>query len=97
MCVAKLDQVAVVDYDLVSFILTCFEEFRQGEPLACHFVSVVGVYELIVVDTVRGVSLHSLDGGFTAVESDDVVDERLTGLGQRERFRWGGGVVLRFG
>ena len=42
-------------------------------------VPVIGVHKLVVVDAVWGVALHTLDGGLAGVESDDIVDECLSG------------------
>jgi hypothetical protein len=59
------------DY-LVGFVDGGVEEFGEGEPLACHFVAVVGVDELVVVDAVGCVAFYTFDGGLAGVEGDDL-------------------------
>lgn len=72
MLVFELDQVGVGADDLVGFVDGGGEELGEREPLAGHFVAVVGVDELVVVDAVGGVALHALDGGLAGVEGDDL-------------------------
>lgn len=57
---------------MVGFVDGGGEDFGKGEPLAGHFVAVVGVDELVVVDTVGGVAFDALDGGLAGVEGDDL-------------------------
>lgn len=72
MLVFELDEVVVgADY-LVAFVDGGFEEFGEGEPLAGHFVAVVGVDELVVVDAVGGVAFYAGNGWVAAVEGDDL-------------------------
>ena len=89
LCVSKLDQTRLVHHNLIPIILTRVEQLRQSEPLPRHLIPVIGIHELIIVDAVGGVPLYALDGGFTAVECDDVVDEALAGGGELDA---GGGV-----
>jgi len=56
-----------------------FEQLRQSEPLARHLVAIIGVDELVVVDTVGRVAFHTFDRWLAGVEGDDVVDEGLAG------------------
>ena len=42
-------------------------------------VPVIGVHKLVVIHAVWSVPLHTLNGGLTRVESDDIVDECLSG------------------
>jgi hypothetical protein len=56
-------------------------------------IPVVRIHELIVVDAVGGVALHTLDGGLTGVEGDDIVDECLSGGREGDGFRGVGFVV----
>lgn len=94
LLVAELDEARLVLDDLVAVVGAVFEEFGQREPLPCHLVSVVGVHELVVVDAVRRVAAHFFDGGFAAVEVDDVVDEGLACGREREGFAGVGRVVF---
>lgn len=70
--VLELDHVVVAADDLVGFVDGGVEEFGQREPLPGHFVAVVGVDELVVVDTVGSVPLYALHGGLAGVEGDDL-------------------------
>ena len=88
-----MDQVLVVRDDLIRLIDGRREEFRQGEPLRCHLVAVVGVDELVVVDAVWGVAFDALHGGLAGVEGEDVVDERLAVGGKFDGFGRVGLVV----
>ena len=54
--VLELDQVFVVLDDFVALVDGGGEEFGQREPLPGHFVAVVGVDELVVVDAVGRVA-----------------------------------------
>lgn len=60
-----------------------------------HLVAVVGVDELVIIDTVGCVALNSLDCGFAGVEGNDVVDQSLTGGRQLDALAWVGCVVFR--
>lgn len=70
LLVFKLDHVVVGADDLVGFVYRGGEEFGQGEPLARHFVAVVCVDELVVVDAVGGVAFYAGDGWGARVEGD---------------------------
>jgi hypothetical protein len=72
LLVFELYHVVVGTDYLVGFVDGGFEEFGEGEPLACHFVAVVGVDELVVVDAVSCVAFHAFDGGLAGVEGDDL-------------------------
>lgn len=72
LLVFELDHVVVgADY-LVGFVDGGVEEFGEGEPLPGHFIAVVGVDELVVVDAVGRVAFYAFDGGFAGVEGDDL-------------------------
>ena len=58
-------------------------------------IPVIRIYELIIIDTVWRVTLHTLDGGLAGVEGDDIVDERLSGRREGDGFRGVGFVVAR--
>lgn len=62
---------------MVGFVDGGVEEFGEREPLAGHFVAVVGVDELVVVDAVWGVAFYAGDGGLAGVEGDDLGGEVL--------------------
>lgn len=62
LLVFELDYFVVAFDDFVGFVFAFLEEFREGKPLTGHFVSVVGVDELIVIHAVWGVSFYPLDG-----------------------------------
>jgi len=53
MFVLELNNFVVAAEDLVAFISRGSEELWEGEPLAGHFVAVVSVDELVVVDLVN--------------------------------------------
>lgn len=72
LLVLELDEVGVGADHFVAFVYGGAEEFGEGEPLPRHFVAVVGVDELVVVDAVGGVALYALDGRLAAVECDDL-------------------------
>ena len=72
MLVFELDHFGVGTDDLVGFVDGGVEEFGEREPLARHFVAVVSVNELVVVDAVRGVAFYAGDGGLAGVEGDDL-------------------------
>lgn len=92
--VAELDQPSLVHHNLVPLVLTRLEQLRQREPLPCHLVPVVCVYELVVVDAVCCVPLHALDGWLAAVERDNVIHEALAGGRERDAGGGVGGVVF---
>lgn len=77
LLVSELDQTGLVLDNLVLFALAIFEQLRQRKPLARHLIAVVRIHELIVVHAISRIAPHLLDGGLTAVEVDDVVDESL--------------------
>jgi len=95
--VLELDHLVVTADNLITFILGCFEELWQSKPLPGHLVSIIGIYELVIVDAVWGVSLYSLNCGFAAVQCEDVVDESLSGFAERQRLRRIGMPVFRCG
>lgn len=72
LLVLELNHVVVGADDLVRLVDRGIEEFRQGKPLSCHFVAVVGVHELIVVDTVWSIAFYALNCGLARVEGDDL-------------------------
>ena len=92
--VLELDEIAVVDDDLVAFVVALLEEFGEGEPLAGHLVAVVGVDELVVVDAIGGVALDTVDCDVAAVEGNYVVDEALAGGGEGEGLGGVWGIVI---
>lgn len=72
LLVLELDELVIgADY-LVRLVDGGVEELGEREPLACHFVAVVGIHELVIVDTVSGVALYSLHGGLAGVEGDNL-------------------------
>lgn len=72
LLVFELDERRVgADY-LVGVVCGGGEELGEREPLACHFVPVIGVDELVVVDTVGCVAFYARDGGLAGVEGDDL-------------------------
>ena len=77
LLVSELDQTRLVLDDLVSLSLASVEQLGQSKPLPRHLVPIVRVDELIVVHAIRCIPPHLLDGGFAAVEVEDVVDESL--------------------
>lgn len=97
LLVLELNQILLVLNDLIPLILACVEKFRQREPLACHLVAIVGVDELIIVYAVGCVPLNAANSRFAGVESDDVVDEGLTGGRELEGFGWVWSVVFGSG
>lgn len=92
--VPELDQTRLVDHDLIPLALARLEQFGQGEPLASHLVSVIGIDELIVVDAIWGITLDTLNGRLTAIESYDVVDKALASWRKLEGLGWVGSVVF---
>ena len=62
-----------------------------------HLVAIIGVHELVIVNTVGCVALHALNGGLAGVESDNVVYQSLTCWRQLDALAWVGSVVLRCG
>ena len=92
--VFELDEIAVVDDNLVTFVVALFEEFGEGEPLSGHLVAVICVNKLVVVDAIGRVALDAVDCYVAAVEGYDVVDEALAGRGEREGLGWVWGVVI---
>jgi hypothetical protein len=70
------------------------EQLRKSKPLARHLIAVVGVHELIVVDAVRSVPFHAFDRRLAGVESNDIVDESLTGGREWETLAGVGGLVF---
>ena len=72
LLVLELDELVVGADDFVGFVDGRFEELGQGEPLPGHFVAVVGVDKLVVVDAVGRVAFYTIDGGVAAVEGDDL-------------------------
>lgn len=80
LLVLKLDQIPVVHHHLVPLAHALLEQLRQRKPLPRHLVPVVRVHELVVVHAVRRVPLHPLHRRLAAVERDDVVEQRLSGL-----------------
>ena len=73
LLVLELDEERVVCDDLVALVLAACEELGEGEPLAGHLVTIIGVDELVVVDAVWGVALYAATGGLAGVEGEDVV------------------------
>ena len=90
---SKLNNIPVVSDDLIAVTFGALEQLRQGEPLAGHLVAVVCVDELVIVDTVRRIALHSLHRRFHLVQSDDIVDQRLPRWRHRQRLARVRGVV----
>jgi hypothetical protein len=74
-----------------------FEQLRQSKPLARHLVAIIGVDELVVVDTVGRVAFHTFDRWLAGVEGDDIVDESLTGGREGKALAWVGSVVFGSG
>ena len=74
-----------------------FEQLRQSKPLARHLVAIIGVDELVVVDTVGRVAFHTFDRWLAGVEGDDIVDEGLTGGREGKALAWVGSVVFGSG
>ena len=77
--VTKLNQITVIRDDLPSLIIRVLEQLLQRKPLRRHLIPIIRIHKLVIVDTVGGVAFHALDGGFAAVEVDDVLHEALTG------------------
>ena len=77
LLVPELDQTRLILHNLVSLGLAILEQLRQRKPLPCHLISIILIYELIVVHAVRRIAPHLLDGWLAAVEVEDVVDEGL--------------------
>ena len=84
--VLKLYQILIIDHNLIPLTHTLIKQLRQRKPLPSHLVSIVRVNKLVVIDAVRRISLHAVDGWFTAVERDHIVDEGLARGGEREGF-----------
>ena len=80
--VPELYQASLIEDNLVALVFAVFEKLGQRKPLPRHLVPVIGIHKLIIVDTVRSVSLYFLDGWLAAVQVDDVFDERLAGWGK---------------
>lgn len=94
LLIPKLNQPGLINHNLIAFVFAVLEQLRQGKPLSGHLVAIVGVDELIVVDTVGRVPLDALHRRLAAVEGDDVVDEALTGGREGQAFTRVGRVVF---
>ena len=94
LSILELNKVSVVYDNLITLIPTLGEQLRQRKPLAGHLIPIVGVHKLVIIDAVRGIALHTLDGGMAAVEGDDVVKEALAGRGEWEGLARVGGVIF---
>ena len=71
--VLELNQVSIVLDNFVTLIFACVEELRESKPLACHLVPIIGVHELVIVNTVVSLSFYTFDGRLARVERDNVV------------------------
>lgn len=85
LLVFELDQIFVVLHNLVPLAHTLLEQFRQRKPLPRHLVPIVRIHKLVVVHTIRRVSLHPLHRRLAAVQRDHIVDQRLARFVQGER------------
>lgn len=93
--IPELDQSRLVDHDLIALALAGLEQLWQSEPLTGHLVSIIGVHELVVIDTVWCVPLDTLNCRLAAVKGYDIVDKALTGWRKLERLGRIRSVVLR--
>ena len=93
--VPELYQASLIEDNLVALVLAVFEKLWQCKPLPRHLVPVIGIHELIIVDTIRSVSLYFLNGWLAAVQVDDVVDERLAGWGKLDRLGGVWSIIFR--
>merc|ERR1711939_481466 len=82
LLVLELDDFVVTANDLIAFILGSFEELRKGKPLTCHLVAIIGVH------TVGSISLDSFDCRLTTVQSNNIINKRLSGFVQWEGLGW---------
>jgi len=94
LLIPELDQSRLILHNLIPLTLARLEQLRQSKPLPCHLVSIVRIDELIIVNAVRRVSLHALNGRLAAIEGEDVVDKGLTGWRQWERLGGIGSIVF---
>ena len=74
LCVSDMNQARFILLDLIAVSLTFFETFWKCEPLTYHFVSIIGIDKLVVIDAIACKSFHSLDCGMALVDGEDVVD-----------------------
>lgn len=79
LLVLKLYQVAIILDNFVTLVYGRIEEFGESKPLTGHFIPVICVDELVVVDAVGCVPFYTVDGGFAGVEGYDVVYQSLSG------------------
>lgn len=75
---SELDQIPVINHHLVTVTLCSSKQLGQGKPLRRHLVSIVGIYKLVIVDTIRGVALDTFHGRLHLVQRNDVVDKSLS-------------------
>ena len=94
LCISELNKSRLILHNLISFVLTIFEQFRQRKPLPGHLIPIVRIHELIIIHAVRCIPLHLLDCGLAAVEVDNIVDEGLASGGKGNRFGGVGCVVF---
>lgn len=75
--VLEPNNLIIIAYDLIPFILAILEQCWKSKALSGYLVSVIGIHELIIVYTIRCISLDALDSRLTVVKRNDIVDKCL--------------------
>lgn len=84
LSVLELNEITIVNDDLIAVVFTLAKTLWQRKPLSGHLVAIIGIYKLVIIDAVGSVTLNAFDCGLTTVESDDIIDESLSGRTQRQ-------------
>jgi hypothetical protein len=83
-----LDHLVFAANDLITLVPGRFKELWERDPLSCDLVSIIGVHELVIVDTVWRISPDAFNCRLAAVKGENVIDESLSRFVEREGFEW---------